>query len=408
MKKRNLGRAAAGALLALTLGPVGLSTAAAQADDTSFYDTPSTLPAANGDIVRAEPSQFYIDPVKLIEAAARVQRIMYRSTDRTGDPIAVTGTVLTPHTAWNGRGERPLVAYAVGTQGLGDDCAPSRTLGEGLEYEGPAIAGLLARGYSVVVTDYEGLGTEDLHTYMMRESQAHTVLDSIRAAQRLPGSGASPTSPVAITGYSQGGGAAAAAAELASSYAPEIDLKGVALGAPPADLAAVAENLDGSLYVAFMGYAVAAVSESYDVDLDDYLNPRGQQMLATLEEQCTVESVATFPFVKSADLTVDGKPLTGLLGTEPFSTMVGEQRIGDGRSPEVPVLITHSRLDDVIPFHVGKELAGRWCEQGARVQFLGNVAPTHIGGYLASYPAHFAFLEARFAGHWSVNSCWRL
>jgi hypothetical protein len=85
-------------LVLATLGPP-------QASAASFYDPPSPLPAGtNGDVIRHEASTFYLDPVKLIKADAGVERIMYRSTDTHGSPIAVTGTVLTPKSAWHGAG----------------------------------------------------------------------------------------------------------------------------------------------------------------------------------------------------------------------------------------------------------------------------------------------------------------
>ncbi len=95
---------------------------------------------------------------------------------------------------------------------------------------------MLARGYSVAVTDYEGLGTPGSHTYMARASQAHAVLDVVRAAQRLGNPELVAGGPVALAGYSQGGGASAAAVELAAQYAPELNLKGAYAGAVPADL----------------------------------------------------------------------------------------------------------------------------------------------------------------------------
>ena len=51
-----------------------------------------------------------------------------------------------------------------------------------------------------------------MHTYMDRVSQAHAVLDSDRAARQLEGWDINADNPVIINGYSQGGGAAAAAA----------------------------------------------------------------------------------------------------------------------------------------------------------------------------------------------------
>ncbi|UZJ24236.1 lipase family protein [Rhodococcus antarcticus] len=393
--------------LAVAAGTLGAGTsvaATAPAPAPSFYDTPSTITGAPGDVIRAEPSSFYLDPLRVLPAPAAAERVMYVSTDRTGTKIAVTGTVLTPRAPWTGPGERPVVAYAVGTQGLGDQCAPSRQLDAGTEYEGTFITGLLARGYGITITDYQGLGTAGVHTYTSREVTGRAVLDSVRAAQRLPAANLPDHGPVALSGYSQGGGATAAAAEIAPTYSPELDLRGVVAGAVPADLGAVARNLDGSLYFSFLGYSLAGLSASYGVQLDGYLNARGRRVVAALEQQCTTDSIAAFPFVRSSSLTSDGRSATQLLATAPFRGIVADQRIGT-RPPAVPVLVTHSLLDDVIPYAVGRNLATQWCGEGASVQMATNLAPTHVGGALGSYPASFAFLEARFAGVPAARGC---
>ena len=166
----------------------------------------------------SEPGAFYLDPLKAFKVKANVHRIMYRTTDRVGKSIAVTGTVLTPRTPHHD--PRPIIAFAPGTQGLADKCAPSRQMAEGTEYEALPIKKLLDQGYAVVVTDYQGLGTPGVHTYMNREVQGRAVLDSVRAAQRLDEADLPDAGPVALYGYSQGGGAAASAAELAQPTRP--------------------------------------------------------------------------------------------------------------------------------------------------------------------------------------------
>jgi len=159
-----------------------------------------------------------------------------------GTPTTVTGVVFEPKVPWNGPGERPTIVYAPGTRGAGDQCAPSRA------YVAPsagdrnqnfdAAAGLydfaLSQGVRVVVTDYIGLGTPGHHSYVNNIEEAHAVLDAARAGLKL--AGAPATAPVGFAGYSQGGGAAAAAGEYAASYAPELNVKGTFAGAPPADL----------------------------------------------------------------------------------------------------------------------------------------------------------------------------
>ncbi|RZQ65244.1 lipase family protein [Amycolatopsis suaedae] len=376
--------------------------------DTSFYDPPSPLPPGrNGDVIRHEPADFFLDPAKLLRAPAKVQRIMYRSTDTHGKPIAVTGTVLTPNTPWIGKGERPLISYAAGTQGVGDHCAPSRAMAAGLEYEGPFLSGLLLRGFAVVITDYEGLGTPGVHTYVNRESQGHAVLDAIRAAQRLPEAGLPDDGPVGIAGYSQGGAASASAAELQPSYAPELDLKGAYAGAIPADLAEVAKVLDGHYAAGFLGFALVSLNEAYpELDIPSVLNERGKRLFEQVKNQCTVDAIAAHAFTRSVDLTKDGRPLTAYLDEEPYRSRVAEQRIGD-REPGAPVLVVHSRLDDIVPFAQGREAAVDWCDAGTKVQFSASLVPSHVGGAIRAYPEAFAWLEGRFAGLPAPNNCGR-
>ena len=391
---------ALGASLAVVLG----ATAPAQARP-AFYNPPRTITGAPGRIIRHQASTFYLDPAHATKADAKAQRIMYVSTTRTGRKIAVTGTVLTPNQPWSGPGVRPVVAYGVGTQGLGDQCAPSRQLSAGSEYEGGFINGLLQRGYAVAVTDYQGLGTPGVHTYVSRSVTGRAMLDSVRAAQRLRAAHLPDHGPVALTGYSQGGGASAAAAELARSYAPGLHLKGVVAGAIPGDLAAVGKNIDGTEYFAFLGYSVAGLSASYGINANKYLNAKGRAVLADLKQQCTSDSLVKYPFVQSKDLTRDGRPLTAYLAEQPYKRIVAEQKIGNHRRPSVPTLVTQSVADDVIPFTVGRDVARRWCALGANVRFDPNTGPTHVGGAVASYPDTFAFLESRFRGLPAVSNC---
>ena len=223
------------------------------------------------------------------------------------------------------------------------------------------------------MTDYEGLGTAGIHTYMDRVSQGRAVLDVVRAAQRIPGTGLSPTSPVGIEGYSQGGGAAAAAAELAATYAPELLVKGVAVGAVPADLAKVATTLDGGLYSAFAFFALRGISASYGVDLSPYLNAKGIETMTTVEQDCVFDLFG-HAFVKSSTLSHNGKPMSDLIALPQFAAMIADQRIGTIK-PAMPVYVGHSAFDDVIPYAVGKAMARSWCGKGANVRILHHADP---------------------------------
>ncbi len=408
-RARTAGALALTVIASLAISTLGTSVANAAVDEPPrpvFYEAPASLPAANGDLVRSEKMKFLLDPADASSLVKKSWRIMYRTTNRSGAAIAVTGTVMVPNSRWVGTGSRPVIGYAPGTQGMADRCAPSRQFSEGLEYEAIGIEGLLARGYAVAMPDYEGLGTAGVHTYMDRLAQGRATLDVVRAAQQLEGTGLSAASPVGLEGYSQGGGAAASAVEIAPAYAPDLKLKGAFVGAVPADLAGVAKNLDGSLWSAFGFFALRGLSESYDVDFAPYLNDKGVAALSSVEQACVFDLFAN-AFVKSETLTKDGVSIGTLMKQEPFLSIVADQKIGLIK-PTVPVEVTHSALDDTIPYAVGKAMAKSWCSTGANVRFSTNVAPLHIGGILPHVAASIPFWEARFSGLPQISNCWRI
>jgi dienelactone hydrolase len=231
------------------------------------------------------------------------------------------------------------------------------------------------------------------------------VLDAIRAAQRLPGSGLPANGPVGISGYSQGGGASAAAAELQPRYAPELNVKGAYAGAVPADLGVVARNLDGHYAAGFLGYALASMDYAYpELHVTNLLNARGKQLYEQVKTECTPQAILAHAFTQTKDLTVDGRPLSAYLDEEPYKSRIEEQRIGV-RRPAVPMLVAHSALDDIVPYEQDRTMAHAWCGKGATVQFSTLAVPTHAAAMVEAYPQAVAWLGDRFAGKPAPDNC---
>jgi len=121
-------------------------------------------------------------------------RVMYHSTDATGDDRAVTGTMYYP-TAEPPEGGWPVVAWAHGTSGLAASCAPSRA---------PAPPPAFGVEGVRVATDYLGLGpVGELHPYLSAAAEGNAVIDGVAAARAMPEAGAGDQWVVA--GVSQGG-----------------------------------------------------------------------------------------------------------------------------------------------------------------------------------------------------------
>ncbi|MCP9273835.1 lipase family protein [Mycolicibacterium arenosum] len=357
---------------------------------TAFYTPPDPLPDGQpGDVLRSEPSRLVLEPSGQLGAIfANGTRIMYRSSDSRGQPMAVTGTYFEPWNPWPGQGPRPLIVYGPGTQGQGDQCAPSRQFNQGIHfspyldiafnYEELFVATMVARGFAIVMTDYQGLGTPGLHTYVNRVAQGNAMLDAGRAAMRLPGTSLDPQGPVAFWGYSQGGGAAASAAELASSYAPDLRVVGTYAGAPPADLKELFPYADGSALVGVVGYALNSVITSYPEFADvirSKMTPRGLDLLQKVQDQCIAETIAKFMFRHLQPyFTTD---IFATVNEEPFASLFDMQKLGKF-TPNAPVLILSNRFDPLVPWTAANQLGRDWCARGADVQFWTNEQPPFL------------------------------
>lgn len=426
---------AAAVTAAACLGTQALAATAATATDTvvsrgvtipAFYNPPATLPAADGALVRSEPLPLALSlPGLTGTLPGTATRLMYKSTDSNGQPVAVTGAYIEPSADWTGDGPRPLVAVAPGTMGQGDQCAASMGLEHPLTlngqtvtvgYEDLAIYRLLAKGVAVVVTDYAGLGTTDrLHTYVNRVDEAHAVLDAVRAARSLGGTSVTAASPVGLFGYSQGGGATAAAAELQSSYAPDVTLSGTYAGAPPADLTAVTKAIDGSELAGALGWSLNGFLQS-DPSLkplaEAHLNSAGKAALADLSTMCVGDALFGYGYAKSTAWTTDGQSISDIIAATPaLQAFLDSQRIGTLK-PSGPVRLATGVSDNLVPHAQARRLAVDWCDLGADVTYkavvlpgLGSALLNHFAPLLTDQGDAISWLTARLSGTPAASNC---
>jgi hypothetical protein len=358
-------------------------------DGDVFYTPPSPLPdGADGDVVWWRPLPD--------SGSAKGYLVLYRSRSATDTPIAVSGRVLVPTAPWPGAGPRPIVSVASGTRGIGDRCAPSKFQPD---YEKPLfVDAMLSRGWAVAITDYEGLGTPGRHTYVVGRSEGHTVIDAVRAATRLPAAGLAAGGPVAFSGYSQGGGGAAWAGELAPSYAPELHVAGITAGGTPADLDVVAENLDGGVGFGFLLLSALGLDAAYpELDLPDYLNDRGRTLYATQQDAC-VDAVFGYAFGHIADYTTSN-PLT----TAKWQARLAENGLG-ARPPRAPIFLFHGSLDEIIPLSQAQTLRRQYCAAGVDVTW-GTYVGEHVTTLAFSAGDVVHYLADRFAGKPARADC---
>jgi pimeloyl-ACP methyl ester carboxylesterase len=359
----------------------------------AFYTPPSPLPGTRpGDLI-------WYRTTTGAPAGTSSWQILYRSTSATGAPIAVSGTVIAKPNAAPAA-PVPVLTYAHGSTGLGDQCAPSRQFAAGQSQELSLLSPIaLGRGMVFVATDYEGLGTPGDHTYVVGRSEGQAVIDAARAVQRLPGLGVTAASPVVILGHSQGGGAAAWAGELAPTYAPDLPVKGAVAGAPAAELAEIVKLASaqdtGLELMTFVGFAAAYP----ELHLDQVLTPAGLADAERIRTEC----------VGQIESSLAGTPLRSLEKVDPFSvpafaTRIAENTPGNEKTT-VPMFVYQGDADEVIPVQISKDLLTRECRTGNTVLRKTYPNATHTSVILAAANDILAWVSDRLAGVPAPSSC---
>lgn len=182
---------------------------------------------------------------------------------KSGEMSNASGVMLVP-TGTACTAAAPLVAYAKGT-----DVQKPRTLANPQDTETFLLAAMYAaQGYAVVATDYLGFAKSaySYHPYLHADSEATSVIDSVRAARNAAGAvGATLSGKVMFTGYSQGGHSSMAAHRSAErDYGSEFNVVAGAHLAGP-------YNLSGSLRLTeaiagfqfFVPYLVTSWQKAY-------------------------------------------------------------------------------------------------------------------------------------------------
>lgn len=309
---------------------------------------------------------------------SRNQRILYTSTNERGQIVPVSGAIYPARGTSSTRpgdpgGRKGTVVLAPGTRGMGDQCAPSaassmlvRVEGSSanVNYEAPIAQRLADEGYQVVVTDYIGLGTPGVHTYLNRIDQGHAVIDAARATT-------DPNEKVFFYGYSQGGGATAAAGELQPDYAPELNLVGIFAGAPPADPETMLTQGNPATLEPVMAMVIASYAYSYPefrAAIGEHATAKANRYLARVATNCIAETAGSSASLEQ--LAPDAPSLSELALND--ARILHPLRLNRlGTVPvQAPILIAQSPQDIVVPYAQGQQLADDYRALGSPVTFL--------------------------------------
>ncbi len=350
-------------------------------DVTAFSTPPSPLPKGQpGAIIR-------IQPVSTTDDAVTV-RVMYHSIDGAGRDQPVIGIITYP-TATPPAGGWPVTASAPGTVGLNDSCAVSR--------RNQPAPGFGVQGVHVE-TDYIGMVQGDRLRYLSGASEAHSVIDAVRAARNLPDTHAG-IRWVAV-GASQGGHAALFTHQLGTSYAPELELLGTVAVAPAAELTKTFGPDDQVIprMVGIMGlFGIAG--DHPEVDPADYIGPVVAEREGVIDTGCLNDIIKQFAPIQP-DTFYSHDPQK----TEPAKSIIAENDPGQV-AVEEPLLLAYGTKDIFVIPARALSLFDRLCKVGQETELFKIEGAEHSTTFALGGTVINQWVADRFAGKKPVDSC---
>ncbi|WP_280338564.1 alpha/beta hydrolase family protein [Nocardia neocaledoniensis] len=249
---------------------------------------PTAAGAQAGTVVGVEALSAAATP----PGSARAERLIYRSTTAGDQPTTTSAAVYfpagpVPEGGW------PVIAWAHGTVGLGDDCAYSVAGPAAVERDWAYLGTWLSQGYAVVAADYAGLGGPGEHPYLNGVVEAHNVVDGVRAATERYGE---LSHRWAVVGQSQGGGAAVFTARYATEFGgPGLDYRGAVGTGVPAYIEDVIQLIGpgmppvalSSHLSAYVLYILNGLRTTFpDLDIEGLLTESGRTWLDRATTSC--------------------------------------------------------------------------------------------------------------------------
>ncbi len=405
--------------LALTIAAtcaflLALASPAAAIPNTTdaFYLPPAGYESTEpGTILRTRP----IAPVslQLFPMRVRAWQLLYRTTDSAGDPYAAVTTVLMGD---HGRPPTAILSYDSMIDAIAPNCMPSQVLQAGAPWfdfagaggpfalsttanEVPMIAAGLMQGWAVSVPDLGGVD----NNFLTPREPGYVAIDGVRATQNFAELGpVGAQVPAMFWGYSGGGIATAWAAQVQPDYAPDMNVAGMAIGAPVADLLAAIRNGNGTAVAGLPPVGFAAMqqdSPEFAAMMDRVLTPEGKQLLAGAAASCTPQNLMSFPFLDFGDLLT--VPLQDVMDAPLTQRLIAERTLG-ATAPTAPVYVYNAVDDELSTIASSDHLVDRYCAAGTSVTYRRDVVPSAVSPHTFEWglgaPAAFAWLKDRAAG----------
>ncbi|SDY17122.1 Secretory lipase [Amycolatopsis xylanica] len=391
-------------LLVSTMAAPAMAAAPPPPQSDPFYAPPDGYESlAPGTVLRSR--EVGVSAFAALPQKVQAWQLLYRTNDALDRPQATVTTVLLP---WGAKpsSSRPLLSYQVAEDSAAPQCAISYQLRQGAgndnivaQAEILLIDAAVQQGWAVSVPDYEGPKS----AYVAGKQAGHATLDGIRAAQNFTPLGLNAQTSVGLWGYSGGALASGWAAEMQPSYAPELNIKGVAEGGLPVNPAHVLKNANGGPFAGIAMSGIAGLGQAYPQlaeFLDANMTAEGKAALAKAKTQCNSGNTATFAFKDLFKYFTIQDPLN-----QPVPRQVLADVTMGKATPTAPLFVYHSVNDELVPSADTDQIVRDYCAGGARVKYQRDILSEHVILVATGAANALNWLKDRLSGKPAPSGC---
>jgi hypothetical protein len=391
--------------------------------DDPFYSYAGSTPLASiapGTVLQTRSILYHVLGVP---TSLKTTQLLYRSTSQTGNPTVNVTSVIQPLSQPD---KTKVISYQSAYDSLNRNDEPSYAISGGFTLGGVvpnvelAVFGLfLADGYTVIVPDTEGQRAD----FAAGPEYGMNTLDSIRAVFSQSSTvGLPDDAKVAMLGYSGGAIATEWAAELAPTYAPDVNgrMIGAAMGGVLVDPAHNLHYVEGTYFWSgVMPMALVGIARAFEVDFTPYLSPYGVKVYHDMQTASIVNVLGRYWGLKWTDLVGPAYPTPQSLPL--YVTLANKLIMGTGGTPTIPLFIGQGANGDlewtpgnkkgigagdgVMVAGDVRTLARGYCANGTKVYYEQYNALSHITSVAIWLPNSIAWIKARFADLPAPQNC---
>jgi len=342
-----------------------------------------------------------------VRSAVQSFVLRFETRDAFGAPIEAVAHLFVPDEPHDAG---MLLAFAPGSTGLVDACAPSRPYvnGGALETYGAYGLAYAGQGLPTVVPNYTGFFNPDvLQPYFVAEAEAFLVLDSLRAADAALRSLQAElgASHAFAAGFSQGGHAVFAAADRHADLAPDVPLSGVLGFGPSGEVDVVMRAFP---FVA--PWILVAYAEVYGDAITPAAllqEPFASRLARDVDQLCIAEVQAQYPGDPAALLEANlaASLVAGTLSEThaALAALVELNRTGTV-AHGLPVAIFQGVDDPVAPIGDQDRFVAGLCDLGSPVRYATYLRTRHETRYIG-FDEALAWMRAVRSGEPAPTDC---